>query len=60
VASRKPFELLPARSLEDLNVKAVAETFVSRLEAKGYAPQTVYDKFAKVVSFLKWAEASTV
>ncbi len=53
----KTFELLPARSLEDLNVKAVAETFVSRLEAKGYAPQTVYDKFAKVVSFLKWAEA---
>jgi len=40
-----------------MDVKAVAETFVGRLEAKGYSQQTVHDKFANVVSFLKWAEA---
>jgi integrase len=48
--------LLPQKFLEDITLLDVAGEFVDKLRAEGLAKQTVYDRYAKVVSFLKWCE----
>jgi integrase len=48
--------LFPQKYLEDLTLHAVAGEFVDKLRSEGYAKQTIYDRYAKVVSFLKWCE----
>ena len=48
--------LLPQKYLEDITQIAVAGDFVDKLRAQGLADQTCYDRYMKVVSFLKWCE----
>jgi integrase len=48
--------LLPQKYLEEITLIDVAGHFVDKLRAQGLAKQTVYDRYMKVVSFLKWAE----
>ena len=40
--------------LEDLKQADILEKFVSALREKGYSKQTVFDRYARVVSFLKF------
>jgi integrase len=54
--TEKLLALLTAEYLEDLSQKDVTGLLVQKLEEFGYSEQTVYDRFAKVVSFLKWCE----
>jgi hypothetical protein len=42
--------------VEDLKHSDITEKFVSALKAEGYAKQTVFDRFARVVSFLKFCD----
>jgi integrase/recombinase XerD len=55
-ATENLLELLPHKYLEEITLIDVAETFVDKLRARGLAKQTVYDRYMKVVSFLKWCE----
>ena len=55
-ATENLLELLPHKYLEEITLIDVAETFVDKLRAQGLAKQTVYDRYMKVVSFLKWCE----
>jgi integrase len=48
--------LLPQKYLEEITTVDVAGHFVDRLRAHGLAKQTIYDRYMKVVSFLKWCE----
>jgi len=40
--------------LEDLTKEDVIRGLIAKLAAKEYSKQTIFDRFAKVVSFLKW------
>jgi len=40
--------------IEEINQTDVTETFVQALRTKGYSRQTVFDRYARVVSFLKF------
>jgi integrase len=55
-AIENTLELLPHKYLEEIKLVDVAGTFVDKLRAQGLAKQTVYDRYMKVVSFLKWCE----
>jgi integrase/recombinase XerD len=48
--------LLPQKYLEEITVLDVAGHFVDKLRAQGLAKQTIYDRYMKAVSFLKWCE----
>jgi len=49
-------DLFPQKYLEEITLLDVAGKFVDKMRADGYAKQTIYDRYAKVVSFLKWCE----
>ena len=55
-ATENVLELLPQKYLEEITLVDVAGHFVDKLRAQGLAKQTVYDRYMKVVSFLKWCE----
>ena len=55
-ATENLLELLPQKYLEEITLVDVAGDFVDKLRAQGLAKQTVYDRYMKVVSFLKWCE----
>jgi integrase len=55
-ATENILALLPQKYLEEITLIDVAGHFVDKLRAQGLAKQTVYDRYMKVVSFLKWCE----